>query len=106
MHVIVTVVTLTNDATHTTETRCGQAQADKSFHACVDDVGYILVARYTPVRADGVAGQPVEAESPVVQVRVFPIGSVRVHRRLVDCSHGCCQPRMECALSQIGRAHV
>jgi len=46
-----------------------QAQADNSFHACVDDVGYVLVASYTPVRADGVAGEPVEAESQVVQVR-------------------------------------
>jgi len=35
----------------------------------VDDVGYVLVASYTPVRADGVAGEPVEAESQVVQVR-------------------------------------
>ena len=36
-----------------------------AFDACVDDVGYALVAMYTPVRSDGAVGEPARAESQV-----------------------------------------
>jgi hypothetical protein len=45
------------------------------YEANVDDVGYRLVAIYTPVRDDGVEGQPVSAstESIAVGMLEFPL---------------------------------
>lgn len=38
------------------------------YEANVDDVGYRLVAVYTPVREDGVEGQPVSASTDPISV--------------------------------------
>lgn len=38
------------------------------YEANVDDVGYRLVAIYTPVRDDGVEGQPVSASTEPIAV--------------------------------------
>lgn len=38
------------------------------YEAYVDDVGYRLVAIYTPVREDGVEGQPVSASTDPIAV--------------------------------------
>lgn len=38
------------------------------YEANVDDVGYRLVAVYTPVREDGVEGQPVSASTEPIAV--------------------------------------
>ena len=38
------------------------------YEANVDDVGYSLVALYTPVREDGVEGQPVSASTDPIAV--------------------------------------
>lgn len=38
------------------------------YEANVDDVGYRLVAIYTPVREDGVEGQPVSASTEPIAV--------------------------------------
>lgn len=38
------------------------------YEANVDDVGYRLVAIYTPVREDGVEGQPVSASTDPIAV--------------------------------------
>jgi hypothetical protein len=38
------------------------------YEANVDDVGYRLVAIYTPVREDGVEGQPVSASTEATAV--------------------------------------
>lgn len=41
------------------------------YEANVDDVGYRLVAIYTPVREDGVEGQPVSASTEPIAVGNF-----------------------------------
>ena len=38
------------------------------YEANVDDVGYRLVAIYTPVREDGIEGQPVSASTESIAV--------------------------------------
>lgn len=38
------------------------------YESNVDDVGYRLVAIYTPVREDGVEGQPVSASTEPIAV--------------------------------------
>lgn len=38
------------------------------YEANVDDVGYRLVAIYTPVREDGMEGQPVSASTDPIAV--------------------------------------
>lgn len=38
------------------------------YEANVDDVGYRLVVVYTPVREDGVEGQPVSASTDLIAV--------------------------------------
>lgn len=43
------------------------------YEANVDDVGYRLVAIYTPVREDGVEGQPVSASTDPIAVGSFKI---------------------------------
>lgn len=40
------------------------------YEANVDDVGYRLVAIYTPVRDDGVEGQPVSASTDPIAVGI------------------------------------
>lgn len=49
------------------------------YEANVDDVGYRLVAIYTPVREDGVEGQP-------VSVSTEPITVGRVSKCSLTCS--------------------
>lgn len=54
------------------------------YEANVDDVGYRLVAVYTPVREDGVEGQPVSASTDPISVgmnffRLFNMGMLLVH---------------------------
>lgn len=39
-----------------------------TYEANVDDVGYRLVAIYTPVREDGTEGQPVSASTEPIAV--------------------------------------
>lgn len=41
------------------------------YEANVDDVGYRLVAIYTPVREDGVEGQPISASTDSIAVGIF-----------------------------------
>lgn len=41
------------------------------YEANVDDVGYRLVAIYTPLREDGVEGQPVSASTDPIAVGKF-----------------------------------
>lgn len=43
------------------------------YEANVDDVGYRLVALYTPVREDGVEGQPVSVSTELIAVGNFRI---------------------------------
>lgn len=43
-------------------------ETGKMYEANVDDVGYRLVAIYTPVREDGVEGQPVSASTEPIAV--------------------------------------
>lgn len=38
------------------------------YEANVDDVGYRLVAVYTPIREDGIEGQPVSASTDPIAV--------------------------------------
>lgn len=40
----------------------------RMYEANVDDVGYRVVAIYTPVREDGVEGQPVSASTDPIAV--------------------------------------
>jgi hypothetical protein len=43
-------------------------EVGRMYEANVDDVGYRLVAIYTPVREDGVEGQPVSASTDPIAV--------------------------------------
>lgn len=43
-------------------------ETGRMYEANVDDVGYRLVAIYTPVREDGVEGQPVSASTDPIAV--------------------------------------
>lgn len=43
-------------------------ETGRMYEANVDDVGYRLVAIYTPVREDGVEGQPVSASTESIAV--------------------------------------
>ncbi|EEF39234.1 protein phosphatases pp1 regulatory subunit, putative [Ricinus communis] len=45
-----------------------QGEVGRMYEANVDDVGYRLVAIYTPVREDGVEGQPVSASTEPIAV--------------------------------------
>lgn len=45
-----------------------QGETGRMYEANVDDVGYRLVAIYTPVREDGVEGQPVSASTDPIAV--------------------------------------
>ncbi|KAJ4702992.1 microtubule-associated AIR9-like protein [Melia azedarach] len=45
-----------------------QGETGRMYEAYVDDVGYRLVAIYTPVREDGVEGQPVSASTEPIAV--------------------------------------
>lgn len=46
-------------------------ETGRMYEANVDDVGYRLVAIYTPVREDGVEGQPVSASTESIAVGKF-----------------------------------
>lgn len=47
-------------------------EVGRMYEANVDDVGYRLVALYTPLREDGVEGQPVSASTEPIDVgKVF-----------------------------------
>lgn len=48
------------------------------YEANVDDVGYRLVAIYTPIREDGVEGQPISASTEPITV-----GKLTFHFRLL-----------------------
>ena len=43
-------------------------EVGRMYEANVDDVGYRLVAVYTPVREDGFEGQPVSASTDPISV--------------------------------------
>lgn len=43
-------------------------EVGRMYEANVDDVGYRVVAIYTPVREDGVEGQPVSASTDPISV--------------------------------------
>lgn len=43
-------------------------ETGRMYEANVDDVGYRLVAIYTPVREDGIEGQPVSASTEPIGV--------------------------------------
>ncbi|KMZ63756.1 hypothetical protein ZOSMA_39G00270, partial [Zostera marina] len=43
-------------------------EVDRMYESNVDDVGYRLVAVYTPVREDGVEGQPVSASTETISI--------------------------------------
>ncbi|KAL6502802.1 187-kDa microtubule-associated protein air9 [Orobanche hederae] len=43
-------------------------ETGRMYEAHIDDVGYRLVATYTPVREDGVEGQPVSASTDPIAV--------------------------------------
>lgn len=43
-------------------------ETGRMYEAYVDDVGYRLVAIYTPIREDGVEGQPVSASTDPIAV--------------------------------------
>ncbi|KAL3833703.1 hypothetical protein ACJIZ3_008439 [Penstemon smallii] len=47
---------------------CISGETGRMYEANVDDVGYRLVAIYTPVRDDGVEGQPVSASTDPISV--------------------------------------
>jgi hypothetical protein len=53
----------------------------RMYEANVDDVGYRLVAIYTPVREDGVEGRPVSASTEPIAVGIvkLPTAILRVH---------------------------
>lgn len=46
-------------------------ETGRMYEANVDDVGYRLVAIYTPVREDGIEGQPVSASTDSIAVGIF-----------------------------------
>lgn len=48
-------------------------ETGRMYEANVDDVGYRLVALYTPVREDGVEGQPVSVSTELIAVGNFRI---------------------------------
>jgi hypothetical protein len=45
----------------------------RMYEANVDDVGYRLVAIYTPVREDGVEGRPVSASTEPIAVGIVKL---------------------------------
>lgn len=51
------------------------------YEANVDDVGYRLVAIYTPVREDGIEGEPVSASTESIAV-----GKTKSHPILSSCT--------------------
>jgi hypothetical protein len=53
-------------------------EVGRMYEANVDDVGYRLVAIYTPVREDGVEGQPVSASTDPIAV-----GNLESHLMLI-----------------------
>jgi len=46
-------------------------ETGRMYEANVDDVGYRVVAIYTPVREDGVEGQPVSASTEPIAIGKF-----------------------------------
>lgn len=48
------------------------------YEANVDDVGYRLVAVYTPIREDGVEGQPISASTEPITVGKLIFFSFRI----------------------------
>lgn len=48
----------------------------RMYEANVDDVGYRVVAIYTPVREDGIEGQPVSASTEPIAVGNMELHSV------------------------------
>ena len=48
-------------------------EVGRMYEAHVDDVGYRLVAIYTPVREDGVEGAPVSASTEPIAVGMHKI---------------------------------
>ena len=56
----------------------------RMYEANVDDVGYRLVAIYTPIREDGVEGQPVSASTDPIAVGNFR-SSLLIHILLFNC---------------------
>lgn len=48
-------------------------ETGRMYEANVDDVGYRLVAIYTPVREDGIEGQPVSASTESIAVGNSPV---------------------------------
>lgn len=55
------------------------------YEANVDDVGYRLVVIYTPVREDGVEGQPISASTDPIAVGKLPQLSSPVHHPILIC---------------------
>jgi len=45
----------------------------RMYEANVDDVGYRLVAVYTPIREDGVEGGPSSSSTEPIAVGIFPV---------------------------------
>ena len=51
-------------------------ETGRMYEANVDDVGYRLVAIYTPVREDGVEGQPLSASTEPIAIGNFLCGII------------------------------
>jgi hypothetical protein len=43
----------------------------QKYEANVDDIGFILAAKYTPVREDGLVGEPVTAQTTPIAIGKF-----------------------------------
>lgn len=57
----------------------------RTYEANVDDVGYRLVAIYTPVREDGVEGQPISVSTEQIAVGIVksPLTPFPIHVHLL-----------------------
>ncbi|CAN1227773.1 187-kDa microtubule-associated protein AIR9 [Linum grandiflorum] len=54
-----------------------QGEVGRMYEANVDDVGYRLVAIYTPIREDGIEGQPVSASTEPISVEPDVLAEVK-----------------------------
>lgn len=60
------------------------------YEANVDDVGYRLVAIYTPVREDGVEGRPVSASTEPIAVGIVKLPTpIPIKKHTYHLSHQC-----------------
>jgi hypothetical protein len=57
-----------NVMSHLTEPTFCAGETGRTYEANVDDVGYRLVAIYTPVREDGIEGQPISVSTEQIAV--------------------------------------